>query len=149
VPDNTPELASVTPFGRVPDSLKLGAGLPVALKLKLEASPPVKVVELAEVSSGATPRLPKVTVKVKSWVASGLTPFPAVTTIEKLPSCSGVPEMLAVPVPPWKLTPFGNAPDSVISGAGLPVALKLKLEASPPVKVVELAEVISGAVAGV
>ncbi len=64
----------VTPVGKVPDSERLGAGYPEVVTVKLPAVPTVKVVEAAEVIAGAWS-----TVKVKAWVAFGLTPLLAVT----------------------------------------------------------------------
>ena len=66
----------VTPLGSAPVSLKVGAGLPVAVTVKLPAEPTVKVAELAEVMVGASS-----TVSVKFWVASGATPLVAVMVI--------------------------------------------------------------------
>jgi hypothetical protein len=64
----------VTPLGRVPVSLKVGAGNPVAVTEKDPALPTVKVVLLVLVMAGGW-----CTVRVKCWVASGLTPLLAVT----------------------------------------------------------------------
>ena len=48
VPDSTPAVAlRVTPLGRVPVSVKVGAGKPVAVTVKVPAVPTVKVVESA------------------------------------------------------------------------------------------------------
>jgi len=54
VPDRTPvDGLKVTPLGRVPDSVKVGAGLPLAATWKLNALPTVTVSVLAEVKTGA------------------------------------------------------------------------------------------------
>ena len=53
------------------------------------------------------------------------------------PSAVGVPDS----TPPLKVTPAGSAPDSVITGVGLPVAIGVNVPAMPPVKPVEFAEV--------
>ena len=77
VPDSTPVVESrVTPVGRVPVSEKVGAGLPVAVTVKVPAVPTVKVVVLAEVMAGAGS-----TVRVKDWVALGRVPLAAVMVI--------------------------------------------------------------------
>ncbi len=80
VPDNEavplPLSWKVTPVGKVPDSERLGVGCveEAVVTVKLPAVPTVKVVEAAEVIAGAWS-----TVKVKAWVAFGLTPLLAVT----------------------------------------------------------------------
>ena len=66
----------VTPVGRVPVSAKVGAGLPVAVTVKVPAVPTAKVVELPEVMAGAW-----FTVRVKDWVALGRVPLDAVMAI--------------------------------------------------------------------
>ncbi len=72
----SPLSTKATPGGSAPVSLSEGSGVPVVVRLKLPAVPAVKVVEAAEVMAGASS-----TVRVKSWVASGLTPFCAVMVI--------------------------------------------------------------------
>ena len=73
VPDSAPVVElRATPLGRVPVSLKVGAGKPLAVTVKVPVVPTVKVVELAEVMAGASS-----TVSVKLWVASGATPLVA------------------------------------------------------------------------
>src|SRR5271155_4227180 len=125
------------PDGRPPVSLKVGAGLPVAVTVKVPAWPWVKVVELAEVMVGASS-----TVRVKAWVASGESPLVASMVIGKLPDWVGSPESTPALV---RVTPFGSDPVSVKVGEGTPVAVKVKVSAEPSKKVVVLAEVISGA----
>jgi hypothetical protein len=54
VPESTPVvLLSVTPEGRFPISLKVGAGVPVAITVKVPELPLVNVTWLAEVICGA------------------------------------------------------------------------------------------------
>jgi hypothetical protein len=53
VPDSTPAVVSVTPLGREPVSLKVDAGYPVAVTLKLFALPRAKEVLVALVMAGA------------------------------------------------------------------------------------------------
>src|SRR6202035_4003559 len=93
----------------------------------------VKVVLLAEVmAAGAS------TVRVKLWTASDPTPLWAVKVIGKEPLTVGVPES----TPPEKVTPAGRAPDSVMVGVGLPVAVTVNVPAEPFVKAAPLAEVM-------
>jgi hypothetical protein len=63
----------VTPLGKVPVSLNVGAGKPLAVTVNVPAVPTWKVVLLALVMAGTW-----FTVSVKVWVAFGLTPFWAV-----------------------------------------------------------------------
>src|SRR5580704_228450 len=86
VPARIPAEVSVTPVGRVPVSLKVGAGVPVAVTVKDPAVPSVKVVTLAEVIAGGAS-----TVRVKPWEAAGATPLLAVTVIGKVPPWVGAP----------------------------------------------------------
>lgn len=58
VPASTPVAGvKVTPGGRVPDWVKVGAGVPEAVTVKEPDVPTVKVVEVAEVKEGAITRL--------------------------------------------------------------------------------------------
>src|SRR5580704_10474072 len=137
VPESTPVVAlKVTPVGRAPDSLKVGAGVPVAVTVKVPAVPWVKVALLPEVMVGAA-----FTVRVKLWVAFGETPLVAVMVIGKLPLWVGVPESTPAAV---NVTPVGRGPVSLKVGAGLPVAVTVKLPAVPWVKVALLPEVMVG-----
>ena len=131
-------------MGSDPVSVKVGAGYPVASTVKVPAVPAAKVAELPEVIVGAWS-----TVSVNVWVALGLVPLAAVMVIAKLPPvpAAGVPE--STPLVELRVTPFGSVPDSLKVGAGLPVAVTVKVPADPTVKVVEFAEVIDGAVAKV
>ena len=72
LPESTPVLENVTPVGRGPDSLKVDAGYPVAVTVKLSAVTSVNVALFAEVIAGAWS-----TVSVKDWEAFGLTPLDA------------------------------------------------------------------------
>ena len=55
VPESRPVAAlKGTPLGRLPVTPRVGAGVPVAVTLKLPALPTVNVVELAEVMAGAS-----------------------------------------------------------------------------------------------
>ena len=112
-------------MGSAPVSVKVGAGDPVAVTVKVPAVPSVKVVWLAEVMVGAT-RVD--TVRVKLWVALGVTPLAAVMVMGKLPLAVGVPE--STPAVD-RVTPVGRGPISVKVGAGEPVAVTVKLPAVP------------------
>src|SRR5690348_2799404 len=73
-------------------------------------------------------------------------PLLAVMVIGKVPVAVAVPLRVAVPLPlSWNVTPLGSAPASVSEGVGVPVAVKMKLPATPEVNVVLLALVIVGA----
>ncbi len=77
VPDRvavpSPLSVKVTPLGNVPVSLSAAVGLPVDVTVKVPDDPSMKVVSFADVMAGAAS-----TVRVKDWVASGLTPLLAV-----------------------------------------------------------------------
>ncbi len=53
VPARTPPAVRVTPVGRAPVSLKVGAGEPVAVAVRVPALPSVKLVLAVEVMVGA------------------------------------------------------------------------------------------------
>lgn len=86
------------------------------------------------------------TVSVKVWwdVPDELV---AVNVIEKVPPvpAAGVPLSVPLPVPPVKATPLGRAPDSVMLGVGVPVAVIVNVPLVPTVNVVLLAVVNTGA----
>ena len=73
VPLSRPDELRVTPLGRGPLVVKVGAGRPVAATWNEPNVPTVKVVWLALVMAGAWS-----TVSVKLWVAFGDTPLLAV-----------------------------------------------------------------------
>jgi len=135
VPDKTPP-EKVTPVGRVPASVIVGVGEPVAVTVNVPAVPTTKVVLFALVMAGAW-----LTVSVKLCVALLPTPLLAVKEIGKLPDCVGVPDN----TPLEKLTPVGRVPASVIVGVGKPVAVTVKVLEVPVAKVVLLALVMAGA----
>ncbi len=64
MPDRVPSVARVTPEGRAPVSVKPIGVSPVAVTEKVPALFSLKLVEAAEVNTGAE----AVTVKVKAWV---------------------------------------------------------------------------------
>ncbi len=70
-----PVSTKVIPVGSVPAWDSVGAGEPVAATANEPGEPAVNVVPLALMIAGAD----AFTVKVKLWVASGDTPFVAVT----------------------------------------------------------------------
>jgi len=81
VPDKVAEPAdppvNVTPLGSLPDSESVGVGVPVAVTLKLNATPCGVVRLLALVIAGATGAV--VTVRVAGCVVAGF-PTPLVNT---------------------------------------------------------------------
>ena len=81
------------------------------------------------------------TVSVKFCTALGKMPFDAVNVMGNVPLAVGVP----LRTPALKVTPAGSAPDSVIVGAGNPVAVTVNEPAVPWVNVVLLALVMAGA----
>ena len=141
VPLRTPVAAlKVRPAGRVPVSLNVGAGLPVAVTVKEPAPPTVKVAWLALVKAGAW-----LTVRVKLWVAAGLMPLLAVMV--KLNVYGPAPRLGGVPLRTPLEEPTDSqdgAPVKLKAGAGLPVAVTVKLPGVPTVNVVALALVIAG-----
>ncbi len=66
----------VTPLGRLPARVSVGAGEPVAVTVNDPADPIVNVVALGLVIAGAV--CGGLTVSVKFWVALGDTPLAAV-----------------------------------------------------------------------
>ncbi len=81
----------------------------------------MKVAWSAEVMVGAAS-----TVRVKLWVALGVTPLAAVMVIGKVPLAVGVPDRRPADE---KRTPVGSVPTSVKVGAGDPVAVTVKVPA--------------------
>jgi hypothetical protein len=139
VPDRIPVVASsVTPFGSVPLSVQVGAGVPVAVAVNVPAVPTLNVALLALVIEGA-----ESTVSVKLWLAFGVTPFCAVKVIGNVPPAVGVPDR--IPVVALSVTPFGSAPLSVHVGLGVPVAVAANVPAVATVNVALFALVIDGA----
>jgi hypothetical protein len=131
----------VTPLGSVPEEVIVGVGLPVAVTVKDPGDPTAKVVEDAEVISGAVP-----TFKVKDWLAPEPTPLAALTVIGKVPPAVGSPDKVAVPSPlSTKLTPFGNVPVSDNAAVGKAEVVTVKLFDEPSANEAELAEVMDGA----
>jgi hypothetical protein len=72
-----PLLTNVTPLGRAPVWLKVGAGTPVAVTVNVPAVPTLNVVLVALVIAGAW-----FTVRVKVWLAGVPTPLLAVMVRE-------------------------------------------------------------------
>ena len=130
----------VTPLGNGPVSVKVGAGKPVAVTVKVPAVPTVKVGELPEVMAGAWS-----TVSVKLWVAFGSDAVGGGDGDRVGPAgagCRGAGQDTGGRV---RVTPPGSVPVSVKVGAGKPVAVTVKVPAVPTVKVVALPEVMDGA----
>jgi len=131
---------NVTPAGKVPISLKVGVGNPLAVTVKVPLLPTLKVAALLLVIVGAS-----LTVRTKLWFALGLTPFVAVKVKSYVPPApaKGVP--LKTPVDELNEMPFGNVPVSASVGAGDPFAVTIKYEFIPTVNVALSALVIVGA----
>src|SRR5581483_7253330 len=130
-----------TPVGSRPVSDSAGAGVPLAVTLKLPGTPSANTVALALVIAGAVPP----TVKVKFCTASGFTPSVAVIVSGNAPTTVGVPESVPVPLRlSTKLTPAGKAPAVIICGVGLPVVVTVKDPGALNANTVALALVIAG-----
>src|SRR5207245_117780 len=94
----------LSPRGRVPDSVNVGVGVPVAVNVNDPAVPTLKVALFALVICGAVFVIDGFIVSVKFWVASGATPLLAVIVTGKLPVCVGVP--LSTPLNKSSVTPL-------------------------------------------
>ena len=137
MPESTPPVR-VTPDGRAPMLLKVGAGKPCALRVSEPALPTVKVALFALVNDGASS-----TVRVNVWVASLPMPFEAVRVTVWVPpvSAAGVPEI----APAVKVTPDGRPAPAPSVGTGKPVAVIVNVPGVPATKVEWSAELICGA----
>ena len=136
----SPLSLNVTPRGSAPFSDKPGVGTPLVVTVKVPAWPTVKVVPAGLVTLGAW-----LTVRVKGWVASGLTPFVALIVNGYVPPvfAAGVPASVAVPSP----LSVNVTPDGSVSGAGkvhvgYPVVVTVKAPGWPTAKVAKSALVI-------
>jgi hypothetical protein len=139
VPLSRPVVVNVTPFGSAPVSLKVGAGKPAAIIVNVPGAPTVKFVIFGLANEG-----PSFTFSVKLCVASAPAPLCAVNVMgyaAPVPA-SGIPAN--TPVAGVKVTPLGSVPDSLSVGAGVPVAITVKVPAMPTVKVALIALVIVG-----
>src|ERR1035438_9235318 len=98
----------VSPGGKEPVVMPMvGAGNPVVVTLKLYGVPTVPAGGAALDTDGAEPTF----TVIVCW-AFGVTPFAAVTTIGKAPTCVDEPEIVAVPFPlSLKPMPVGRGPD--------------------------------------
>src|ERR1035438_6561454 len=116
VPLSTPPELSVTPAGSAPVSLKVDAGKPEAVTVKVPELPVLKVAWFRLVMEGASS-----TVSVKLCVPFGAVPLLAVIVNGKVPPVpvAGVPLSVAVPSPlSTKPTPLGRLPASDKAGFG-------------------------------
>jgi hypothetical protein len=136
VPLSTPA-ANVTPAGRVPDSLKVGAGNPDAITVNEPRLPTVNVVAAALVKVGTWP-----IVSLKLWVAFEPTLLLAVMVMGYEPTAfaAGVP----LSTPAENVTPAGSVPDSLKVGAGNPDAVTGNEPRLPTVNVVAAPLVMAG-----
>jgi hypothetical protein len=140
VPLKTPvDALNVTPVGNAPDSLSVGTGEPLAVTTKLPTLPTLKAVVLALVIAG-----PSSTVRVKPWLACCPTLLEAVNVKLYVPPVPTIGVPLKTPVDASKVTPVGNAPDSLSVGTGEPLAVTRKLPALPTLNPMLLALVIAG-----
>jgi len=139
VPESTPVLVfSDSPLGRPPVCVHVGAGLPVAVKVKLYALPTVPLGGLPEVIAGAV----GAEMVIVTLLLALPSLFVAVTVKVKLPAAVGVPE--STPVLVLKVKPLGKFPVCDQVGAGVPVAANVKLYEMPTVPLGGLPEVITG-----
>ena len=123
----SPLSVNVTPDGSVSGAGKMHVGYPVVVTVKVPAWPTVKVAESALVIWHAWS-----TVRVKLWVAAGLTLFVAVIVIGYVPPepGAGVPASVAVPFPlPVNVSPGGSSPVSDNVHGGTPVTVMIMLPA--------------------
>jgi hypothetical protein len=125
----SPLSVNVTPDGSVSGAGKMHVGYPVVVTVKVPAWPTVKVAESALVIWHAWS-----TVRVKLWVAAGLTPFVAVMVngYGPLVFAAGVPEIVAVPSPlSVHVSPGGSAPTTDNWHGGDPVTVTVRVPAWP------------------
>ena len=127
-------------MGNAPDSEKVGAGKPVAVTVKVPPVPTVNVALLELVIAGAAS-----TVRVNCCSNGEPALLDAVNVIGYVPLVPACGFPLKIPVEGLKVTPFGSAPDSESVGVGEPVAVTVKLEFVPIVKVALFALVMLGA----
>ena len=123
-----PLSVKVRPLGGGPDSVRAGAGYPVARTVRRSAAPTLVLIVGILWMAGA-----RVTVKVNAWVAVPYL-FLAVRVSGYTPAAAflGVPEMVAVPsLVSVNRRPEGSRPALVIVGAGPPVAVTVKENAAP------------------
>ncbi len=93
------------PGGSVPALVKVGAGVPAVVTVKLNAVPEVAVAVFALVMAG-----PLLTVEVKAWVAVPADCWRRWSPGRYLAARGGVPDSVAVPSPlSVKVTPDGSA----------------------------------------
>lgn len=88
-----PLFTNVTPDGRAPDSVMVGAGVPAVVIVNVPAAPTLNAVVAALVMAG-----PGLAVRVKVWMALGDMPLLAVILRLEVPFAEAVPERVAVPL---------------------------------------------------
>ena len=133
MPMSAPPGLNVTPLGRAPVSLKVGAGKPVAVTVNAPAVPTVNVVLLALVMAAAW-----FTVRAKDcWALPAVLVAIRVMLYKPPVLAAGVPESVPVPSPLLcKITGDGRAPDSLIVALGEPVVVTVNEPGVPTWKVV-------------
>ena len=129
----SPLSVNVTPDGSVSGAGKVHVGYPVVVTVKVPAWPTAKAAESVLVIWHAWS-----TVRVKLWVASGMTSFVALIVNWYVPPvfAAGVPASVAVPF----LLSVNVTPDGSVSGGGkmhvgYPVVVTVKVPAWPTAKV--------------
>jgi hypothetical protein len=137
---------NVTPLGKAPDSVRVGAGIPVVVTLKVPGLPTTNVVLEALVMAGA-----ELTVRLNDWVAAVPTLLVAVivkvygvaeATIDEDPVRVPLPAPLS-----WKLNPAGRV-DVESVGDGEPVAVTLNVNGTPDTSETEFGLVMAGGAGG-
>ena len=120
----------LTPLGSVPLTLRVGAGVPVAVTWNAPALPTLNVVASAEVML-ETSRTSRLTGRLAALPM----PFaaPRVTAYVPLVPASGVPEM--APVAESKERPAGKLPSRLNVGTGKPPVVIVYVPGVPMVKV--------------
>ena len=135
-----PLSVKVKPVGNAVDSLIAGVGDPAVVTVNDPGVPRANVALFALVM--ASP----VTFRVKFCTAFGPAPLTAVKLMGNPPPLAGFPLSVAVPLPlSVKVTPMGNAPDSVIVGTGDPLVVNVNDPGIPTTNVVVLPLVMDGA----
>ena len=135
VPLSAPVGEKLTPVGKVPVSLKAGAGNPDAFTWNESALPTVNAARAPVVKAGGWP-----TVNVNFWVA----PLLAAMLIEYVPIVFGAGIPLSRPAAE-KLTPAGSVPVSLNVNGGAPEAVTVNEPRLPTVNIVAAALVMASA----
>ena len=131
----------VTPWGRAPDSVRLGVGAPLARTVKLNVDPTVAAALVPVLIDGRA-----LTVSTNAWVTVP-TEFVAVSVIGYTPPAvvDGLPLKVAVPLMLVRnVIPEGSLPDSLRIVGSTPRVVTLKFSVVPAVAVAAAALVNEG-----